>query len=77
MDPHTENLIQEALDKLMEGRTAVLIAHRLSTIRHVDRILFLENGKIQEQGTHDTLVGLRGRYYRMFSLQTRFLSRTA
>jgi len=77
MDPHTEDMIQDALEMLMKGRTAVVIAHRLSTIRNVDRILFMDQGRIEEQGNHATLLGLRGKYYRLYSLQTRFLSRSA
>jgi len=62
VDPLTEAQIQEGLDVVLKGRTAILIAHRLSTIRHANRILLLTNGRIREEGTHDDLLQ-RGGYY--------------
>jgi ABC-type multidrug transport system fused ATPase/permease subunit len=62
IDPLTEAQIQEGLDLILQHRTAILIAHRLSTIRHADRILVLEQGRIVEEGNHDTLM-LRGGHY--------------
>ncbi|HEY1017278.1 MAG TPA: ABC transporter ATP-binding protein [Herpetosiphonaceae bacterium] len=62
IDPLTETLIQEGLDLVLEGRTAIVIAHRLSTIRHADRIIVLRKGEIIEEGTHDALM-LRGGHY--------------
>ena len=56
LDSHSEALIQDALEKLMEGKTTVVIAHRLSTIRKMDRIVVVENGKILEEGTHESLL---------------------
>ena len=56
LDSHSESLIQDALDKLMKGKTTIVIAHRLSTIRKMDRIIVLEKGKIIEEGSHDELL---------------------
>ena len=56
LDSESERLVQEALEKLMRGRTSVVIAHRLSTVRNADRIIVLESGTIVEQGTHDDLL---------------------
>ena len=69
VDTENEALIQEALEKLMQGRTSIIIAHRLSTIRHVDRIIVLHKGQIVETGTHDELLTRRGFYYRLYELQ--------
>ncbi|WGU97255.1 ABC transporter ATP-binding protein [Paenibacillus dendritiformis] len=69
IDTETEALIQEALEVLKRGRTTFIIAHRLSTIRSADLILVLHRGKIVEQGTHDELMRLKGRYYKMYQLQ--------
>ena len=56
LDSHSELLIQDALDVLMKGKTAIVIAHRLSTIRKMDRIVVVERGTIKEEGTHETLL---------------------
>lgn len=69
IDTETEALIQDALDVLKRGRTTFIIAHRLSTIRSADKILVLHRGEIVEQGTHDELMALEGRYFRMYQLQ--------
>jgi ATP-binding cassette, subfamily B, multidrug efflux pump len=69
VDTENEALIQEALGKLMQGRTSIIIAHRLSTIRHVDRIIVLHKGQVVENGTHDELLARRGFYYRLYQLQ--------
>ena len=69
VDTKTEVLIREALDRLLEGRTAMVIAHRLSTIQHADRILVFHKGRLREQGSHQQLLGLRGIYYRLYQLQ--------
>lgn len=70
LDSHSEALIQDALHKLIEGKTAIVIAHRLSTIRQMDRILVLENGKIIEDGVHDELLEkTSGLYKKLWDLQ--------
>jgi ATP-binding cassette subfamily B protein len=62
-------MIQEALERLLEDRTAIIIAHRLSTIRNVDRILVLKNGELVEQGSHDELLAQNGLYSSLYRLQ--------
>jgi len=62
LDSESERLVNEALERLMAGRTSLVIAHRLSTVRHADRILVLSKGKLVEQGTHDELLGANGTY---------------
>ena len=69
IDTETEQLIQQALDRLLVGRTSIVIAHRLSTIQRADRILVMHKGEIREQGTHQELLALRGIYYRLYLLQ--------
>jgi ATP-binding cassette subfamily B protein len=68
VDSETEELIQNALDKLMKNRTTIFIAHRLSTIRHVDRIFVLRRGEILEQGNHQELIARGGYYKTLFEL---------
>ena len=70
IDTETEEIIQHAMDVLKKGRTTFIIAHRLSTIKNADRILVLDRGEIAEQGTHDELVALGGRYEQMYRLQS-------
>lgn len=67
IDTYTERLIQEGMDKLMEGRTVFVIAHRLSTIKNSKAIIILEEGKIIERGNHEYLIDLKGVYYRLFT----------
>ena len=69
VDTHTEQLIQNALAKLMQGRTSFVIAHRLSTIRDADVILYMEHGNILEQGTHQELMACHGRYEALYMSQ--------
>ncbi len=69
LDTESERLVQEAVDRLLEGRTVFVIAHRLSTIVHADQILFLDRGEIIERGTHAELLAAEGAYHRLYSLQ--------
>jgi ABC-type multidrug transport system fused ATPase/permease subunit len=69
VDPETELLIQDAMTKLMAGRTTLVIAHRFSTIQNADRILVLHKGQVRETGTHEELLGRRGIYWRLYQLQ--------
>ncbi|MBN2378979.1 ABC transporter ATP-binding protein [candidate division WOR-3 bacterium] len=69
VDTKTEALIQDAIHKLLEGRTALIIAHRLSTVRDADRIIVLDHGSIVEEGTHKVLMKKKGVYYGLYKLQ--------
>lgn len=69
IDPLTESLIQDALEKLMEKRTSLVIAHRFSTIQKADRIIVMHKGRIHEQGTHAELFKKQGLYYKLYQLQ--------
>ncbi|MBA3470749.1 MAG: ABC transporter ATP-binding protein [Herpetosiphonaceae bacterium] len=71
VDTRTERLIQQAFDKLLEGRTSFVIAHRLSTIRNADQVLMLKAGEIIERGTHTELLALKGEYYDLYMSQFR------
>ena len=69
LDTESELIVQEALEKVMEGRTAIVIAHRLSTIKNADSIVVLDQGRVVEQGTHEALFSKQGEYYKLCSLQ--------
>lgn len=69
IDTETEVLIQNSLEKMMTIGTMLIVAHRLSTIQHADNIIVLSHGKIVEQGDHNTLLGLKGKYHRLYTLQ--------
>ncbi len=70
LDSRSESLIQDALNTLMKGKTAIVIAHRLSTVKKMDRIIVIEGGKVAEDGTHDELMSIEGSVYRlMWELQ--------
>jgi len=71
LDTESERLVQEAIDRLLAGRTVFVIAHRLSTVEHASQILVLDRGRIIERGTHDTLIAQRGAYHRLYTLQFR------
>lgn len=70
IDTRTERIVQEGMDKLMEGRTSFVIAHRLSTVKNSNAIMVLENGVIIERGTHDQLIEQKGRYYQLYTGHT-------
>jgi len=72
VDTETELLIQQALERLMEGRTTIIIAHRLSTIRNADKIVVLKGDSIVEQGTHQELIKNDGLYKRLYTVQEKF-----
>ena len=67
IDTHTEKLVQDGMDKLMEGRTVFVIAHRLSTVRNSDVIMVLDHGSIIERGTHEQLIAKKGTYYQLYT----------
>lgn len=69
IDTETELLIQDSLDRMMNIGTLLIVAHRLSTIKKADKIIYLSNGEIIEQGSHEELLKLKGRYYDLYTLQ--------
>ena len=71
IDTETEVLIQDSLERMMNIGTMLMVAHRLSTIRCADKIILLSHGEIVEQGTHDALIEAKGRYYELYTLQSR------
>lgn len=71
LDTESEKIVQDALDKLMEGRTSFVIAHRLSTIFKANQIFVVENGHVIEHGTHEELLALNGLYSNLYNIQFR------
>ncbi len=71
IDTETEQLIQDALEKLMRGRTTIMVAHRLSTIQHADKIIVMHKGEVRESGTHQELLAQNGIYKKLYELQLR------
>lgn len=69
IDTETEQWIQEALERLMQGRTSIMVAHRLSTVQHADRIIVMHHGRIRESGTHQELLKQDGIYKKLYELQ--------
>jgi subfamily B ATP-binding cassette protein MsbA len=69
LDTESEHAVQQAINRLMKGRTTLVVAHRLSTIRHADRIVVLDQGAIVEEGNHEELMEMNGIYNRLVSMQ--------
>ncbi|MFW6289125.1 MAG: ABC transporter ATP-binding protein, partial [Spirochaetota bacterium] len=69
VDTETERLIQDAVQTVLKGRTSFIIAHRLSTIRRADRVLVIDQGRVIEEGDHNELLALRGKYYHLYTNQ--------
>ena len=67
IDTRTEKIVQDGMDKLMEGRTVFVIAHRLSTVRNSKAIMVLDHGRIIERGSHDELIEQKGQYYQLYT----------
>lgn len=76
IDTETEILLQQGLNRLLEGRTSFLIAHRLSTIKNADFIMYVDNGGIREKGSHEELLEKKGDYYRLYMSQYQFLNQS-
>jgi ATP-binding cassette subfamily B protein len=70
VDSETEHLIQEAIEKLISGRTTIMIAHRLSTLAKANKIVVVDNGSIIECGTPEELMAMKGKYYKLVQIQT-------
>ncbi|USN56258.1 MAG: ATP-binding cassette domain-containing protein [Candidatus Peribacteria bacterium] len=72
LDSQSEEQVTIAMNRLFEGRTVVVIAHRLQTVKHADRILYIEDGQVVEEGNHKELMKMKGKYYTMVELQSGF-----
>jgi len=70
VDSETESLIQEAIERLISGRTTLMIAHRLSTLRKANKIVVVDKGEIIECGSHDELMALGGKYHKLIEIQS-------
>ena len=70
VDSETEHLIQEAIDRLIAGKTTLMIAHRLSTLKRANRIIVVDGGKIIENGSPEELMALKGKYYKLVQIQS-------
>jgi ABC-type multidrug transport system fused ATPase/permease subunit len=70
VDTETERMIQQNLEKITQGRTALVIAHRLSTIRNADRIIVMSEGKVEEEGSHEELIAHGGTYSELWAVQS-------
>lgn len=69
IDTHTEALVQQGIEAMLSGRTSFVIAHRLSTIKNADRIFVIDDGRIQEEGSHEELLAAKGAYYKLYAAQ--------
>jgi ATP-binding cassette subfamily B protein len=69
LDPENEVLIQQAVSRLIEGKTVIVIAHRLRTVAGADKIIVLDQGRVVEEGTHEALIGQKGLYERLYRIQ--------
>jgi ABC-type multidrug transport system fused ATPase/permease subunit len=72
LDSYNEEQITQALNNLFKDKTVIIVAHRLQTVKHADEIIYIDDGKIIERGTHEELLKLKGEYYKMVELQSGF-----
>ena len=69
LDSKSERMVQDTINRVVEGHTVIIVAHRLSTIQNANKIVVLQNGRIIEVGTHSELMRLKGHYFNLFNLQ--------
>ena len=74
IDTKTERLMQEGINQMLKGRTSFIIAHRLSTIKNCDRIMYIDDGRIVESGSHEELMERKGEYYKLYTAQLQEMS---